>query len=471
MNNTLPLPQIAQQLSQAAGITPAEATHFIRQYFEVATQILIEHDTLSLRDLGVFSLQGDAVDFHPAETLARMVNSPFEAFTPITLPPGFKQQQEMTEQTPTSVSDNQYAPAEVEVVESLQEEEVEQSMNQAFADASQDGQTPPGDAHPEADEDVPAKQNVANENINYTDKVTTDVEKANVATPLSTNEIDTPSATQPNGDEPVVEHSLDVELTDEVGATPQQNAEKDLEENHQSPAAGGVEQSELSDSSDNSEPQVYIVKQRRRFTNWWLVSILFLFLGLFIGAIAAYLFNDKLEALLSRNDGAADTIYIDNSNKVVPDTYEQPVQHTGTPAPQPVPEPTSTFNGGNPSQPLESASSQLPNKSKEEIGQTPKVNPTPQVVQGAPSQNPQPVYDVVTQRVFLTTLAGKHYGEKELWPYIYQANKGKLKHPDRIPPGTRLIIPPKSSLPLTGNTKDDIVKAKRLGTEIYNSFK
>lgn len=81
-----------------------------------------------------------------------------------------------------------------------------------------------------------------------------------------------------------------------------------------------------------------------------------------------------------------------------------------------------------------------------------------------------PVYDTIKGSVFLTTLARRHYGEVEYWVYIYEANPG-LGNPNLIKPGTKVLIPAKSSLPLTGNHDADIKAAKRKQVQILNKYK
>lgn len=82
----------------------------------------------------------------------------------------------------------------------------------------------------------------------------------------------------------------------------------------------------------------------------------------------------------------------------------------------------------------------------------------------------KPTYGTITSNTFLTTLAGKNYGQKDFWVYIYEANPG-LGHPDRIRQGTRVKIPPKSQLPLTGNTEQDIKNAKAKQVRIYAPYR
>lgn len=81
----------------------------------------------------------------------------------------------------------------------------------------------------------------------------------------------------------------------------------------------------------------------------------------------------------------------------------------------------------------------------------------------------QPVYDVISKSRYLTTMAGAHYGNYNLWPYIYEANKG-LGHPDRIRPGTKIKIPDLAKLGIDPKNPADIAKAKRKGVEIYNRY-
>jgi len=57
---------------------------------------------------------------------------------------------------------------------------------------------------------------------------------------------------------------------------------------------------------------------------------------------------------------------------------------------------------------------------------------------------PEPTYDTVTSTQFLTTLARKHYGVKSYWIFIYEANPS-LGNPNNIRPGTRVLIPDRST--------------------------
>ncbi|MEB1610323.1 LysM peptidoglycan-binding domain-containing protein [Xanthomonas campestris pv. campestris] len=44
----------------------------------------------------------------------------------------------------------------------------------------------------------------------------------------------------------------------------------------------------------------------------------------------------------------------------------------------------------------------------------------------------------------LSSIAKRHYGDGNLWPRIFEANRETLKDPDKIFPGQVLQLPPKS---------------------------
>lgn len=81
------------------------------------------------------------------------------------------------------------------------------------------------------------------------------------------------------------------------------------------------------------------------------------------------------------------------------------------------------------------------------------------------------ITDVIGPHNYLTTMAQKHYGDYNLWPYIYEENKKFLGHPDRIKPGTKVVVPPLSKYGVDPKNPADIRKAKNLGVKIYAKYK
>ena len=81
------------------------------------------------------------------------------------------------------------------------------------------------------------------------------------------------------------------------------------------------------------------------------------------------------------------------------------------------------------------------------------------------------VYDTVSKTRYLTTIAREHYGNYNFWPYIYKENESILGHPDRITPGTEVVVPDLSKYGVDPSNKDDVAKAKKMGAEIYSRYK
>lgn len=82
----------------------------------------------------------------------------------------------------------------------------------------------------------------------------------------------------------------------------------------------------------------------------------------------------------------------------------------------------------------------------------------------------EPVTDAVTPERFLTTMARKYYGRMEYWVFIYLANEDHLGNPNRIRPGTKVVIPDKSEFTEGETPEQTLARAKRLGLEIYARF-
>lgn len=84
--------------------------------------------------------------------------------------------------------------------------------------------------------------------------------------------------------------------------------------------------------------------------------------------------------------------------------------------------------------------------------------------------DPEPVYDTITDTRYLTTVAKEHYGNYHLWPYIYKENSKILGHPNRIRPGTRIVVPDLKKYGVDASNPRDIERAKKLGAEIYSRY-
>lgn len=105
-----------------------------------------------------------------------------------------------------------------------------------------------------------------------------------------------------------------------------------------------------------------------------------------------------------------------------------------------------------------------------EVADTHEQAPAPAV---EPEQKPaaeKPVYDTVTGTNYLAKMARKYYGRSSYWVFIYQANTDVLDNPDRIKPGTRVLIPPKSSFAEDTDAATQ-KKADRIRAELDKKYK
>lgn len=80
------------------------------------------------------------------------------------------------------------------------------------------------------------------------------------------------------------------------------------------------------------------------------------------------------------------------------------------------------------------------------------------------------VTDTIGTTRFLTTMARKYYGEMIFWVYIYEENKEKLDNPNRIKPGTVVVIPDAEKYDINKNDSTCIAKAKLKAIEIYAPY-
>ncbi len=85
-------------------------------------------------------------------------------------------------------------------------------------------------------------------------------------------------------------------------------------------------------------------------------------------------------------------------------------------------------------------------------------------------QPKQIITDTIRSNCFLTTMARRYYGKMDYWAFIYEANAEKLGHPNRIKPGTVVVIPPLDEICNGENEAEALQRAKKLGKEIYERY-
>ncbi len=79
--------------------------------------------------------------------------------------------------------------------------------------------------------------------------------------------------------------------------------------------------------------------------------------------------------------------------------------------------------------------------------------------------------DTVGRNYYLATMSRKYYGRMDFWVYIYKENQSKLGHPDRIPVGTVVTIPPASKYDITPESQASVEQARRIAAEIKEQYR
>lgn len=79
--------------------------------------------------------------------------------------------------------------------------------------------------------------------------------------------------------------------------------------------------------------------------------------------------------------------------------------------------------------------------------------------------------DTVGRTRFLTTMAREYYGDFRFWVYIYQENKSVINNPDKIKPGTVVVIPDAAKYGIDANNPESVKRAEALSKEIQKGKK
>lgn len=87
MNRTVTLPELAEAIASATGISRAESEVFLKDLFALIGEQLANHDDISIKEFGHFAIIDGEPAFRPDPDFAAGVNQPFAAFEAIELDP------------------------------------------------------------------------------------------------------------------------------------------------------------------------------------------------------------------------------------------------------------------------------------------------------------------------------------------------------------------------------------------------
>lgn len=441
MNNKITFPRLATMLADRSGRSKRFSEDFLREFFALISETLESQESVKIKGLGTFRLTrveprrsvdvttGEPMEisghtkvvFTPSKELAEAVNAPFEAFSAI----------EISDDADISQLFNE------DEIEGKNEFDDEEGVFDADITSSFE---PTIEIHPE--------ENV----ISFGNTVADTIAEKEANHPIEDVDLIIQSESQPDfqpesksatQSEPQPEPRSEFQFKHQEEAQPEPKPESQpvpKPDFQSEPYDADPSQKDDISSEIYEEIEEFEVENSRR-RNWvrgLLIALGAAVVALFATFIIWYVVaTNDFNRFFSRSAAPTPDEHIEGF--VVGKKTAEAAEASPSPAPA-----------------IDSlADSIQENQLEEEV-------PT------APSD--VVVYDTISTTRYLTTMAKAHYGNYNLWPYIYEENQSFLGHPDRIRPGTPVVIPKLSKYGVDPTNSDDIEKAKKLGVEIYARY-
>ena len=456
MNQKITFPELVNAISESTGYSKHLSEEFLKELFSLIANTLASGENVKIKKLGTFKVvEVDArksvkvgtgeeieipghkkVSFTPDKELAEAINLPFAAFETIELKDSVTDEMlESTDDQP--LTDDISTEVKKEVTPPLPLTEWDAEDDADDIDETKDDIAPEssetldeGDDITQSDLDNIADYNDIEEDdsiiIAASDEIdieTTSDDNETNATTESIDSIDSESAEERPSETVEISEQRIIETTISEASI---NKESTCEEPESQVIVSERESSKESLQSDIDSDEETLTRRKSFLPGfiWGIVASLAVFA---IAATAIYFVNPQLfdidseASTLSTQIASADNLATDSTSAI-----------------------TDTAQGS----------------TSEEKVIMPDTKPSDEVV-----------YDTISLTRFLTTMAREHYGNYHLWPYIYEENSKILGHPDRIRPGTRVVIPSMEKYNINPDDPECIKQAKRKGVEIYNRYK
>ena len=431
MNEKITLPGLTQYFALQTGDSRKESEDFIREFFALVSDTLVEEGQVKIKDFGVFkTISVEArksvnvstgedheipphrkIVFVPSKEIAALVNEPFEMFETVEINDGVDLEAPEISVEPETPAETDFQKGQEPVAEEETTEE-RAAVEETELSASR-----------EVHETVEIAES-DNERLVIAETVSID------ENPIAASN-DEPEVNQVEEDSfedsdnvYTVEDIDDEETSQPAAAEPEADEQPEIEEEN------AVEVEEPCDMHER-EP-----RKRRRFLWGFLTGFSAAIIGVILVVAMRYM-------------GFVPQPASGDTGVMVSDT----IAAAKTDVKEPIAE----------AQEMQGGTSETDSAGAEELSAASETVPT------EPSD--KKVYDTITKTRYLTTMAKDHYGNFNLWPYIYMENKAFLGHPDRIRPGTQVVIPPLSKYGVDPKNPADIAAAKKKGVEIYSRYK
>lgn len=462
MNNKITLPEIVDLVSQATNSSKRVSELFLKELFATITQTLADGDSVKVKGLGTFKLTevsprksvnvntGEAIEipghnkltFIADKELADAVNTPFAQFDTVVLDDG------VTDEALRAIDNGDPVPDEVicsvagepedsEAAGDAEEADGLQAADVPDADSAASGATmtpppfSPVDVESSSDEDMseqsaePVVSPPPFEPVLSDENPVDDADSSDVCSAAEAeSEPETAELAAPDSDT-----STTAVADDDSAEEPEQKAEIETEDLqkadnvsqpetqplHDEKSVDGLATSRLDYEEYITDDEIMALEKKATLKGFlWGVLV-----GIILCAVAGYLWTTAVpDKKVEQAEVLGDTVTADSVKSV-----DAAVAKTDT----------------------------VKASQATKVAQEPK-----------PQAEPAVVYETVTPSNVPARMARKHYGKECFWVYIYEENKGKIKNPNNIKEGTRLVIPPKEKYGIDMKNEQSVKKAQRL---------
>lgn len=426
MNEKITFHRIAAAIATATGCGEEEAALFLRALLDKITERLAAGEKVTVAGVGSFA-PGESperpVIWAPDSTLADEVNEPFAAFEPVTLAAGIDESQlnapalpaqaEPTPEPEAVAPHEEIAAPEPTPEPKLVEEEPELDVSESEPTESTVAMVATDQA-PAAETDAePQPEQVETEADSETIPVPAD-EPAAVSVPEHEQVEVTPETTVP-----------EASVTPESTPSPELSTDTESSERHHS--HGHRRHRRHRSEPDITTPYIYNRNDEDERDHTRLNPWVMMLVGLIVGLALGYLLGMNLGYLTNTpQEEIVDEEYIDSVDSLdvivtSPDSVTAP-DTMAAPAPE-------------------------------------------------AAAKPAVVTDTVTSTRYLTTMARKYYGNNSFWVYIFIENRDKIKNPDRLSPGTVVVIPPAEKYGIDADDPASVRRASAKLAEVERELK
>lgn len=468
MNQKLPFHELAELYAEVCGVSHENAESFLKLFFEALSECIINGQDVTIKGVGSFTRSDNAdnpVAFEPAPELARSINAPFALFEPEVLAPDATDEaldavalEPLPEPEPEPIPEPEPEPEEVV------EEVVEEEVSEAESNSTTDDEPAEGDSIAESalsEEEAEAEPEVETETV--TEPETEQTVEQEVLVEESAEEVVSQKESQAEvvKDDAEPESMPEVELTAVVEETVITEEPKPIEEPAPEPKPApvasrpshkyGTIPSKPAEIAEDEEERVATTERRRHHrrrsnihsyeshssnSGFGLGFFAGLIVGLAIGACSVYF--------------AIDYLFPNRSAAVEEDMIEVIEEQPATPV-------TDTISS------VDTVATAAP-------APQPVAEPAPAAAPTAEAKAKAPVVDVIAKGYLLNDMAKKHFGNKAFWVYIYEENKAKIKNPNAMQPGDKLVIPDAAKYGIDASNPASVKAANDMAGKILSRF-